>query len=83
MRAHDDKLEHEPGDGILVDGSPFREILMRATTLKKAGERVLEGVSPVDGGDRVLVPSAAIEQLREALSGWKSPIGGGPSRSQP
>jgi hypothetical protein len=74
MKADDDELEHEPGDGILVNGSPFREILVRATALKKAGEQVLDGVSPVEDADHMLVPSPAIDQLREALSGWKSPI---------
>jgi len=61
-------------DGILTDGSPFREILLRGTTLKRAAERVIEGASTADGRDGVMVPRAAIEELREAALGWSSPI---------
>jgi hypothetical protein len=74
MKADDERREHGRDDGILVDGSPFREILLRATTLKKAGEHLLASVSPIDGQDGVVVPDLAIEELRRALESWSSPI---------
>jgi hypothetical protein len=74
MRADQDTPEHGRDDGILVDGSPFREILLRATTLKRASERVLAGASPVDGRDGVVVPAETIEELRQALTFWATPI---------
>ena len=74
MRADDDRPEHARDDGILVDGSPFREILLRATMLKKAGEHVLADASPLEGRDGLVVSLATIEELREALTFWSSPI---------
>jgi hypothetical protein len=74
MRADHERPPHERDDGILVNGSPFREILLRATSLKKAGEQVLAGASTIDGQDGLVVSDEAMEELRRALASWSSPI---------
>jgi hypothetical protein len=66
------KLAAKIADGILVEGSPFREILVRAALMKRASEQLAETAVPCDDG--FVVSREALDALRDAVSQWSEPL---------
>ncbi len=67
-------LAERIADGILVEGSPFREILVRASLMKRAGEQLLAAAEPSEDGSTFVVSGAALDTLRESVAGWSEPL---------
>jgi hypothetical protein len=68
------RLDANVDDGVLVEGSPFREILVRASQMKKACERLLETAVPTSDGSSYVVSEETLEALREVVRRWSEPL---------
>jgi hypothetical protein len=68
------RLDASVDDGVLVEGAPFREILVRASQMKKAGERLLETADRTSDGSSYVVSRDTLEALREAVARWSEPL---------
>lgn len=68
------KSAEEIAEGILVEGSPFREILVRATQMKMAGEQLIGEAVHSEEGSSYVVSGPVFESLREAVGRWSEPL---------
>ena len=70
-----DELGARITEGILAPGSPFREILLRATKLKYAALDVVEAAAPLeDDPTRSALPAQLIQALAASAEAFSEPI---------